>query len=167
MMKSLFHPAVSTRVRWWRKPAIAAISPRKIVSGAGLSFAQSGVMEHQPELAVAGVQIPIDLVVRCESAADPSLLREFTLRRLAFALRRFGGVARHVTVRLEDINGPRRGVDSRCSITLQCRDGRKIDVKATSAWPFASVTQAAKRLSTVIRRDVDKSHESVPARRRV
>ena len=124
-------------------------------------------MEHQPGVTLAGVQIPIDFVIRWESGTDQSELREYTLRRLAFALRRFGGVARHVTVRLEDINGPRRGVDSRCSITLQCRDGRQIAVKATSAWPFASVTQAAKRLSTVIRRDADKAHEPGSRRRRM
>jgi len=115
-------------------------------------------MEHQRELTIAGVQIPIDFVIRCESSAESSLLREYTLRRLAVSLRRFGGVARHVTVRLEDINGPRRGVDSRCSITLQCRDGSQISVNATTAWPFASVTHAAKRLNAVVRRNVDKAH---------
>jgi putative sigma-54 modulation protein len=110
------------------------------------------------------MQVPIDFVIRCESATDPSSLREYAVRRLAFALRRFEDRARHLTVRLADMNGPKGGVDSRCSITLQCRDGRRIDVEAISAWPFASVTCAAKRLNAAVRREVDKAHR--PDRRR-
>lgn len=111
--------------------------------------------------------VPIDFVIRSESATDPVALREYAERRLAFALRRFEDRARHLTVRLADMNGPKGGVDSRCSLTLQLRDGRRIDVEATSAWPFASVTHAAKRLNAAVRREVDKAHVAVRRRRRI
>ena len=39
---------------------------------------------------------------------------------------------RHVTVRLVAENGPRRGVDSRCSITANLVDGRQLFVEATA-----------------------------------
>jgi putative sigma-54 modulation protein len=110
------------------------------------------------------MDVPIDFVIRSANAADPDVLRTYAERRLAFALRRFESRARHVTVRLGDINGPRRGIDSRCSIALQLHDGRRLEVEAVTAWPFASITRAAKRLNEALRREIEKTH--VSARRR-
>jgi putative sigma-54 modulation protein len=86
---------------------------------------------------------------------DPDIapqLRAYAERRLSFALRRFHEHVRHVRVRLTDVNGPRHGVDARCAVTAQLTDGKELFVEATTAWPFRSVTQAAGRLSEVIRR---------------
>ena len=63
--------------------------------------------------------------------------RDYTTRRLSFALRRFEDRVRHITVRLIDLNGPRRGVDLRRSMALDLVGGRRIVVEATTAWPFA------------------------------
>ena len=110
------------------------------------------------------MEIPIDFVLRSASAADPDALRTYAVRRLAFALRRFESRARRIVLRLGDTNGPRRGVDSRCSITLQLRDGRHIDVQAVTAWPFASITVAAKRLVEALRRELEKTDLSLRRR---
>lgn len=112
------------------------------------------------------MDVPIDFVIRSASAADPDALRTYAERRLAFALRRFEARARRVLVRLGDTNGPRRGVDSRCSITLQMRDGRHIDVEAVTAWPFASITLAAKRLNETLRRELERAQLSMRRRHR-
>lgn len=112
------------------------------------------------------MNIPIDFVIRSARTADPDALRTYAERRLAFALRRFEDRARRVVVRLGDTNGPRRGVDSRCAITLQLRDGRHLAVEAVTAWPFASITLAAKRLSETLRREVEKSQLSLRRRHR-
>jgi putative sigma-54 modulation protein len=111
------------------------------------------------------MNVPIDFVFRSASAADPDALRTYAVRRLTFALRRFEQRARRIVVRLADTNGPRRGVDSRCSMTLQLRDGRQIDVEAVSAWPFASMTLAAKRLNEALRRELEKTELSLRRRR--
>jgi len=111
------------------------------------------------------MNVPIDVVFRSTSAADPEALRTYIALRLAFALRRFENRARRLVVRMGDTNGPRRGVDSRCSITLQMRDGRHIDVEAVTAWPFASVTLAAKRLNEALRRELEKAALSLRPRR--
>ena len=110
---------------------------------------------------------PIDFVIRPEGTTDPAALREYAERRLAFALRRFELLTRHVTVRLTDTNGPKGGFDSRCSITLRLVDGRRIDVEAVTAWPFASITGAAKRLNAAVRREVAKAHVSIRRHRRI
>jgi hypothetical protein len=38
-------------------------------------------------------------------------LQEYAARRLSFLLRRFEPHIRRITVRVHDLNGPRRGVD--------------------------------------------------------
>ena len=98
------------------------------------------------------VDQPIEFVIRAGQPDTVDALREYAARRLSFVLRRFAPRIRRITVRVLDLNGPRRGVDSRCSITVDLIDGRRIFVNATTAWPFASVTQAAHRLNRAVRR---------------
>lgn len=94
----------------------------------------------------------IEFLIRAGQVDTADALREYAERRLSFALRRFARRIQHVTVRLVDVNGPRRGVDSRCSIAANLVDGRRIFVEASAAWPFAAITQAAHRLNESIRR---------------
>jgi AraC-like DNA-binding protein len=80
------------------------------------------------------MELPIDFSIRSAGTNDPETLRTYARWRLGFALRRFENKIRRVIVRLGDINGPKRGIDSHCSITLQLRDGgAPIDVKLRSA----------------------------------
>lgn len=95
---------------------------------------------------------PIEFVIRDARADTAETLREYAVRRLSFALRPFDRRIQRVIVRLVDLNGPRRGIDSRCSITADLTDGRRIFVDATTAQPFASITRAAGRLSEAMRR---------------
>src|SRR5688572_32685444 len=66
-------------------------------------------------------------------------LREYAERRLAFSLRRFQQHIRNVRVRLVDLNGPKRGIDARCSVIAELTNGRQLFVEATTAWPFSSI----------------------------
>ena len=97
--------------------------------------------------------ISIEFLIRAGQVDTAAALREYIERRLSFAVRRFAHQVQHLTVRLVDVNGPRRGVDSRCSITANLVDGRRIFVEASAAWPFAAITQAAHRLGESIRRE--------------
>jgi putative sigma-54 modulation protein len=95
---------------------------------------------------------PIEVVIRTGHTDTNDALREYVVRRLSFVLRRFSHRIRRLTVRLADVNGPRGGLDSRCSIAADLYDGQRLFVHATAAWPFASVTQAASRLGGAVRR---------------
>ena len=99
---------------------------------------------------------PIEFVIRAGRPDTIQRLREYASHRLSLALRRFDSRIRRVIVRVSDLNGPRRGVDSKCSITLDLIDGRRIFVNAITAWPFVSVTQAASRLNEALRREIEK-----------
>ena len=103
---------------------------------------------------------PIDFVIRDAEGDMAAALRAYAVHRLSFALRRFQHQVRHVTVRLVDLNGPRRGVDSRCSMMVDFVGGRSVFVDATTAWPFASVTLAASRLSEAVRRQFGRAAAS-------
>ena len=96
----------------------------------------------------------IEFLIRAGQVDTADALREYAERRLSFALRRFAHKVQHVLVRLVDVNGPRRGIDSRCSLTAILVDGRRIFVEANAAWPFMAITQAAHRLNEAIRREL-------------
>lgn len=104
------------------------------------------------------MQEPIDFVIDQRARADTfEVLHAYAERRLSFALRRFEDRVRHVKVRVVDLNGPRGGIDSRCSITIDLVGGRRLFVDATSAWPFASITRAAARLNELLRREFERA----------
>jgi ribosome-associated translation inhibitor RaiA len=100
---------------------------------------------------------PVDFVIRAGRPDTVEALREYVTRGLSFALRRFERRIRRLTVRISDLNGPRRGVDSRCSMTVDLTDGRRLFVNATTARPFASVRQAAGRVSEALRREIGRA----------
>lgn len=102
----------------------------------------------------------IDFVIRTATVDTATTLRKYAERRLSFALRRFQHAIRRVKVRLTDLNGPRRGEEARCSMAVELNDGRHLVVEATTAVPFASVTQASSRLSTSLARELDVLHTS-------
>jgi len=109
---------------------------------------------------------PVEFVIHAGQPDTVGALREYAVRRLSFALRRFEPRIRHIKVRVQDLNGPKRGIDSRCSITVDFVDGRRIFVNATTAWPFASVTRAAGRLNEAVGRELGRASSGRgPARR--
>jgi hypothetical protein len=102
------------------------------------------------------VDIPIDCFVRAGRQDTRDALRAYAAHRLSFTLRPFALRVRRITLRLVDVNGSRRGVDSRCSIVAEFTDGGQLFVDAIAAWPFAAITRAAGRLSEAMRRAGDR-----------
>ena len=104
------------------------------------------------------MSFPVHYSIRVPSADVAAPLQEVAGRRLWFALRRFEDKVRRVTVRLTDVNGPRRGIDTRCTIQAELADSSMLVTEATSAWPTAAVTHACRRLNTAMRRHVSRRH---------
>jgi putative sigma-54 modulation protein len=99
----------------------------------------------------------IEFFIPAGRAATAVALRDYATRRLSFALRRFDHCVRRITVRFIDVNGPRGGLDSRCSMALDLVGGRQVMVEATTGWPFASIALAATRLNAVVRKEVGRA----------
>lgn len=98
------------------------------------------------------MEMHTDVFVRGARKDTTEALRGSALRRLSFGIRRLRHRAHHITVRMVDLNGPRRGVDSRCSMTADLVDGGSLFVEATAASPFVAISRAAERLRRVLRR---------------
>jgi hypothetical protein len=98
------------------------------------------------------VDIPIEFLIRAGQVETTEVLRKYAARKLSIALRPFRAQVRHITLRLVDINGPRGGVDARCSISAGLFNGQRLFVDATAAWPVAAISHAASRLGDAMRR---------------
>ena len=70
------------------------------------------------------------LEIRWKGTERSEALAEHVRRRLPFALGRFAGHVRRVVVRLEDTNGPKGGIDKRCSVqTIGALGGAVIETR--------------------------------------
>lgn len=94
--------------------------------------------------------------------------RNYVERRIAFALGRFADVIHSVIVRLEDINGPRGGVDKLCRVRVKL-EKRKTPIIAevlTDEVP-AAVDMASERVGRAVARQLDRRSSRRPSDRRV
>jgi ribosome-associated translation inhibitor RaiA len=94
----------------------------------------------------------MDLDIRGVNYELDDDLREFTERRLRFALGRFVSRTGRIEVRLFDVNGPRGGIDKRCQITVALRPRGAVRVEDTSDDPYRLVAHAAKRAGQAVYR---------------
>ncbi|MCA9728905.1 MAG: HPF/RaiA family ribosome-associated protein [Candidatus Eisenbacteria bacterium] len=86
-------------------------------------------------------------------------------RRLDFALRKYGSQVQTVTVRLTDVNGPRGGVDKRCSITVG-GSGWDVFVEDLDSDVFVLLSRSVARMSRSVDRKIKRARSvpSVPLR---
>jgi hypothetical protein len=81
-------------------------------------------------------------------------LRAHAERCLGFALRRFAGRIDRVTVWLEDVNGPRGGVDKRCRIAVRLRPTGAAFVAKSAGDAYVAIGRAAGRAGAAVARKV-------------
>jgi len=79
-------------------------------------------------------------------------LRAHVERRLAFALGRRRGQVRSVTVLLDDVNGPRGGVDKRCRIVVQLSASGDVRLEQLDPSLYTSIDRAADRARRAVAR---------------
>jgi ribosomal subunit interface protein len=85
-------------------------------------------------------------------------LRTYIERRLRSALGRFGTRITAVTVTLEDLNGPRGGVDKQCRITVALASAGHLRVEVLDAEVTPAVDQAADRIGRTVAREFERYH---------
>jgi len=88
----------------------------------------------------------VDIQIRFIGIPNDPRERQAVERRVSFALDRIAPAIRRVTVALRDENGPRGGVDQRCTMHLVLRSGgRPIVVRSVDESVGKSVTTALER----------------------
>ena len=86
-------------------------------------------------------------------------LRDHVVRRLDFALRRFGSEIDGVVGRLEDVNGPRGGRDKRCQLTITGPRIGGLSFRAQGDDVYAAVAVLAERGARGAHRERERRRE--------
>ena len=82
-------------------------------------------------------------------------LSERVGRRIHFALGRFAGRIKNVSVRLADVNGPRGGVDKACTVRIQAGLRRALIIREQQSDIHTAVAIAAERAGRSITRQLN------------
>ena len=85
------------------------------------------------------------LFVRGHGVEMNGALSGFCRRIVTGSLDRLRGGVRKVLVLLEDVNGPRGGVDKRCRLVLALCDGRSLVVDSAAGDVYSAVAEATHR----------------------
>lgn len=83
-------------------------------------------------------------------------LRNYCERRMRFALGSASGRVRSVTVRLSDENGPKGGIDKRCSIRVALDNAPVVVIVQDGADAYVAIDQAADRTARTMSRRLEK-----------
>jgi putative sigma-54 modulation protein len=92
-----------------------------------------------------------------------SQIQEHIERQMDFALGQFDSWISGIDVYLEDVNGPRGGVDKRCRILVNIKYGKTIKVEDGDRDFTIAVNRAADRLRNAVGREVEKRRDKKPA----
>ncbi|MBI4871053.1 MAG: ribosome-associated translation inhibitor RaiA [Candidatus Riflebacteria bacterium] len=87
-------------------------------------------------------------------------LRVHVTKRLEYALNRFDTRIKVVRVRLEDINGPRGGVDKQCRIEVTGVRNLTSIVEQNDHDLYLAIDKAADRIGQTVARAVDKIRDA-------
>jgi putative sigma-54 modulation protein len=87
-------------------------------------------------------------------------IRRLVDRRVAFELSRFGRQVRAVTVNLEDLNGPRGGIDKRCAMQADLAPGGSVRVEKTDGDLRAAIGRTTSRLAHAVARALERRRDA-------
>ena len=96
--------------------------------------------------------------------ADGSQMRDVSMDRVRFALRRLTAMVPHAKVQFSDVNGPRGGVDKRCQVELKTDTaGTVVIASLASDWRTA-LDRSLTRATRVLTRSLQRSQKPVRGR---
>jgi len=98
--------------------------------------------------------------IRARKIEVDEALRAHVDRRLRFALGRFGDRIDRVTVRFEDANGTRGGVDKQCQIEVALRPSGNVIVGDIDEDLCTVVDRAAERVARAVDRDLQRRRDA-------
>jgi ribosome-associated translation inhibitor RaiA len=104
--------------------------------------------------------------VRCRGFEASSSLLGRIERRVAFQLGRFDREIARVSIRIDDVNGPKGGVDTWCRVIVQYVRSGSIALGHMDTQPNAAVDCALARLARVVARKLEERRSRRPRQRR-
>jgi hypothetical protein len=88
----------------------------------------------------------MEITIHTRSLELREEMRESILRRLTLMLDTFESRLESVQVMLEDTNGPRGGIDKRCTLTASTRGAGRVMVRASAPTWFTALHRGGGRL---------------------
>ena len=82
--------------------------------------------------------------------------RDMVGPRLGTAISHLVRRVRRITVWLEDVNGPRGGIDKRCRITMHLKRGGRVAVEAQATTRYAAIAKASDRARAALSRELER-----------
>lgn len=96
--------------------------------------------------------------------ADGSQMRELSLERVRFALRRLSALVPRAKVQFSDVNGPRGGVDKRCQVELSTEAAGTVVIASLARDWRTALDRSLGRATRVLTRSVQRNQKPVRGR---
>jgi hypothetical protein len=96
--------------------------------------------------------------------ADGSQLRDLSVARVRFVLRRLAACVPHAKVQFSDINGPRGGVDKRCQVELKTDAAGTVVIASLAHDWRTALDRSLTRAARVLTRSLQRSQKPVRGR---
>jgi len=96
--------------------------------------------------------------------ADGSHLRELSVERVRFALRRLTALVPWAKVQFSDVNGPRGGVDKRCQVELKTEGAGTVVIASLARDWRTALDRSLARATRVVKRGLQRSQKPVRGR---
>ena len=101
----------------------------------------------------------MELKLRVRHADFPETLRAYVERRLGFALGRFANRIGRLTTRIDDVNGPRGGIDKLCCINARLIPTGTVVMHAVDANAVVAIDRVADRIARAVRRKLQRRRD--------
>ena len=94
-------------------------------------------------------------------------VRNYTVRRLRFALGRFASRMGRIVVRISDTNGVRGGIDQSCHISAELRPSGRVVLDQSDADLFTAIDRASERVGQAFKREIQRTRQARTGRESV
>jgi putative sigma-54 modulation protein len=109
------------------------------------------------------METPMELEIHGQNLRVGDRIQGHIERQMDFALGQFESWISGIAVHLEDVNGPRGGMDKCCRILVNIKHGKTIKVEDVDVDFTLAVNRAADRLKHIVGREVDKRRDKKSA----
>lgn len=96
--------------------------------------------------------------------ADGSHMRDLSVDRLRFALRRLNALVSRVQVQFSDVNGPRGGVDKLCRVELKTDKAGTFVISSLAGDWRTALEKSLERVTRVLTRSLKRAHRPTRGR---
>ena len=93
--------------------------------------------------------------------ADGAQMRDFSVARMRFVLRRLSTFVPHAKVQFSDINGPRGGLDKRCQVELTTEKAGTVVIASLARDWRTALDRSLGRATRVLTRSLQRAQKPV------